>query len=271
MFANLLLVSAAMSVLILAVLLLLPLLRRRYGAALRYALWLVISVRLLIPLRLELPAAPVQIEVSRPAVLEQRVVRTAEPAAETPEDVPQGDAVRQAVQPAVQADAPRRARRLSAAALVQGLWLFGALAFLAWHIGGYLLFRKRVRRCSTVLEPCGGVAVWRCALVEGPMLIGFFRPVVVLPDEVYTEREREAILRHELAHFRRGDLWYKLLLVAANGAHWFNPLVYVMARQARRDLEYACDETVVKNEGPEFRRVYAQAVLKCMKRRYQDA
>ena len=68
---------AAMSVLILAVLLLLPLLRRRYGAALRYALWLVISVRLLIPLRLELPAAPVQIEVSRPAVLEQRVVRTA--------------------------------------------------------------------------------------------------------------------------------------------------------------------------------------------------
>jgi len=67
-------------------------------------------------------------------------------------------------------------------------------------------------------------------------------------------------------HYKRHDLWYKLLLIIANGMHWFNPIVYIMVKKANRDLEHACDDDVVKNEELEYRKDYSRVILESMER-----
>ena len=52
------------------------------------------------------------------------------------------------------------------------------------------------------------------------MAVGLFRTTVYLPHRRYTAQELEMIFRHELIHWRRKDLWYKLLLLAARSIHW---------------------------------------------------
>ena len=87
------------------------------------------------------------------------------------------------------------------------------------------------------------------------MTLGLLRPVIVLPPEV-PEADLPLILRHELCHIRRRDLWYKGVMLLANAVHWFNPLVWRMAGQAGRDLELYCDEAVVEGQDSGFRRRY---------------
>ena len=63
-----------------------------------------------------------------------------------------------------------------------------------------------------------------------PMLIGFFNHVLVLPEEQYSSEELFFILKHELIHLKRGDIYFKLLFVVANAVHWFNPLIWIMQK-----------------------------------------
>ena len=58
------------------------------------------------------------------------------------------------------------------------------------------------------------------------MMTGFVKPRILLPDADFTTDELRLILKHELVHYKRRDLWYKGLVLAANAIHWFNPAVY---------------------------------------------
>ena len=64
------------------------------------------------------------------------------------------------------------------------------------------------------------------------MLAGFIHPTLYLPDERISRTDAAFIFRHELTHYKHGDLWLKLLLLAARCLHWFNPLVHLIARFA---------------------------------------
>ena len=69
------------------------------------------------------------------------------------------------------------------------------------------------------------------------------------------------IFRHELIHWRRKDLWYKLLLLAARSIHWCNPLVWRMAKRAERDLEISCDSMAVQGRDAAYRKAYGLMIL----------
>lgn len=99
---------------------------------------------------------------------------------------------------------------------------------------------------------------------QGPMLIGFMKPMIILPERSYSQQELLLILRHELVHHRQHDLWYKLVLLAANAVHWFNPLVYLLIGQANRDVEQVCDEKVVANQDMAYRKAYSMTILQAM-------
>ena len=90
------------------------------------------------------------------------------------------------------------------------------------------------------------LALLICPAVGAPLVTGFVNPALLLPREAVSD----GVLRHELIHTRRRDLWYKLLLLLARALHWFNPLVHGMARTANRDLERACDEAAVSDRTP---------------------
>ena len=74
------------------------------------------------------------------------------------------------------------------------------------------------------------------------------------------------ILRHELTHYRRHDLWYKAVLLAARTLHWFNPLLHLLVKEASVDLELTCDDAVVSDMGQEARRAYSKTLLSAIRR-----
>lgn len=97
-----------------------------------------------------------------------------------------------------------------------------------------------------------------------PLLMGFFQPKIILPCQEMTGQEYLLIFRHELTHYRHGDIWYKFLAAAANAAQWFNPLSYLMVRNINENCEYACDETVTRYLEPGQRRLYSEMILKML-------
>ncbi|MBO5430358.1 MAG: M56 family metallopeptidase, partial [Peptococcaceae bacterium] len=67
-----------------------------------------------------------------------------------------------------------------------------------------------------------------------------------------------------LTHYKHHDLWYKLILLCANALHWFNPFVWLMNRQAGRDVEQVCDDYVVDGKDMEYRKAYSMTILNTM-------
>ena len=102
--------------------------------------------------------------------------------------------------------------------------------------------------------------LYRCSRIHTPMLMGFRRPVILLPEDV-PAGSLEAALVHELTHLKHRDTWYMLLMTLARCVHWFNPLVWLMVRVARRDMELCCDYDLLNGQGEEVRRAYGRAIL----------
>jgi beta-lactamase regulating signal transducer with metallopeptidase domain len=90
--------------------------------------------------------------------------------------------------------------------------------------------------------------------VHGPAVIGFFRPVVVLPFAFVTEATQEHVryaLLHELAHIRRRDPLWNLVCLVLQLAYWFHPLVWFARRRLSTLRELGCDELVTQVLGRE--------------------
>lgn len=251
-----------------------PLLDRRYSAKWRWGAWLVMAVFLLLaPVRWEslAPRAaagpPVVIEVPKVevSVSRQEGISFQRPEGVALPDVKPGGARPQA-----------RNRTFPLEELLFTLWITGAGIFLVYHGLGTWYFARRARRWSRCAgeetlrvygDVCREMDVKRAPAlrvspaVDSPMMVGLLRPRLLLPSEELEERELAFILRHELTHYRRHDLWYKLALLAANGMHWFNPLVFLLRREAERDLELTCDDAVVAQADAETRRAYSETLL----------
>lgn len=102
--------------------------------------------------------------------------------------------------------------------------------------------------------------LYRCSGIHTPMLMGFLHPVILLPEDI-PAGSLEAALAHELTHLKHRDTWYMLLMTLARCVHWFNPLVWLMVRVARRDMELCCDYDLLNGQGEEARRAYGRAIL----------
>ena len=272
-----------------------PRLDRRYRARWRYWLWMVLAALLLLaplPWPSLLPEAAE--EAMAPAVVLE-VPRTLGPTISTEDAAPvdTGGAALPAPAPTVEAaepvepetalqEADRSLPAIPWDRALPGLWLAVAAGLLGWHLTGSLRFVRRARRWSrapgeATLALCREIEaelgmkkptpVWVCPLAASPMAAGLLRPRLLLPAEDYGERELGFILRHELTHIRRRDLWYKFLLLTAACLHWFNPLVWLLRRQGETDLELTCDDAVAEGLSGGDRRAYGEALLADLGRR----
>lgn len=107
----------------------------------------------------------------------------------------------------------------------------------------------------------GEIRLLASPLAQSPMLVGFFRPTILLPLEHLPDSDARFILAHELTHFRRKDLWKKLLFLMVRCAHWFNPIVYLLNRDFSRWLETSCDEQVVSSLDRDQRKEYGRLLI----------
>ena len=262
----------------LALTLLKPLLDKRYRVKWRYGAWLVMAVFLLlapVPWGSAVPQAPVTpavvIEVPK---VEISVSREEGVSFQRPE------AAKRPVVHAPAADGTAktavRSKTFPLEELLITLWITGGALFLLYHTLGTRYFTRRALRWSRSADEetirvynavCRDMGLKRppalriSSAVDSPMMVGLFRARLLLPNEDFEELELTFILRHELTHHRRHDLWYKLFLMLANALHWFNPLIYLMRREAERDLELTCDDAVVAGSGVEMRRAYSETLL----------
>lgn len=160
------------------------------------------------------------------------------------------------------------------------VWLGAAMLFLIRKATIYQSFVKYIKAGRKEVTDIGllellsqvgaelgvkrPVELYANILISSPLLFGFFHPCIVLPETDLPETELRYIIRHELIHYRRGNMIYKWLVQAAICLHWFNPLVYRMEREISRACELACDEAVMRGLDAGARRAYGDTLLHAM-------
>lgn len=102
-------------------------------------------------------------------------------------------------------------------------------------------------------------------LITSPMLIGFFRPEIVLPVGEAEGKELSYIFVHELIHFKQRDMFYKWLIQIVVCVHWFNPFAYLLEKEVNKSCELSCDEKVISVLDNNERREYGDTLLTFLK------
>lgn len=273
---NLMQIGLTVSLAALVPLILRRLMKKRYPARMVCVVWAILALRLLIPVQLTLPQAPVQVMPRTSYVVQsdQTAFRQAGlPVAQNPARWVTGTQAQ-----TLSAADTGTVKTVDITDILLTLWLAGVIACVLWQgIGYYRLIRslkdksRSVERADlhTILqEQCADLVIDReiplrvSAAADCPMLAGFIHPTLYLPDERISRTDAAFIFRHELTHYKHGDLWLKLLLLAARCLHWFNPLVHLIARFAQEDIEAACDDAVVRGHDGAYRRAYGETILR---------
>ena len=273
---NLMQIGLTVSLAALVPLILRRLMKKRYPARMVCVVWAILALRLLIPVQLTLPQAPVQVMPRTSYVVQsdQTAFRQAGlPVTQTPARWVTGTQAQ-----TLSAADTGTVKTVNITDILLTLWLAGVIACVLWQgIGYYRLIRslkgtsQPVERADlhTILqEQCADLVIDReiplrvSSAADCPMLAGFIHPTLYLPDERISRTDAAFIFRHELTHYKHGDLWLKLLLLAARCLHWFNPLVHLIARFAQEDIEAACDDAVVRGHDGAYRRAYGETILR---------
>ncbi len=145
------------------------------------------------------------------------------------------------------------------------LWCICAILFLTFRIIRYIIFLNALHRNSQKAS-CAAIktekiAVRRTDMLDAPLLVGLFRPVLFLPNMELTKEDLNYIILHEMTHYKRHDLLYKWFAMFVNALHWFNPFVYIVARQIEEECEISCDLSVTADMNEEQQKGYMNMIL----------
>ena len=280
---NLTQIGLTVSAVALVLFLLRKALKKRYPARAMCLVWAVLALRLLIPVQLTLPDPPVQVTprttyLTQTNFTPERLEQAGLPVLEQDGEITTRRWVTDEQAQTLQTFDEQAWTAIDMGRVLLVLWGTGALLFAGWQMYRYLAFHHVLEKSSHPAQRDTLLTVFeeqKCVLgitrdiplrvtqaADCPMLAGFIKPALYLPDEALSEQDAAFIFRHELTHYKRGDLWLKLALVAARAVHWFNPLVHLMARFAQEDIELACDDAVVRGMDVDARRAYGETILR---------
>lgn len=150
------------------------------------------------------------------------------------------------------------------------VWFVIAILLFCSKVEGYIWFTKRLAEHSSAADNPDNVpqrlAVRSTDMLQSPMITGIFRPTLYIPESDLTPSEQSLILEHELVHYRRGDIVFKWLIMAAKCIHWFNPIVYVMARYIERECEASCDFKATRSMSDADKKQYMYTLVDMIER-----
>ena len=271
------------SVLILVVIALRYVLRGKLSLRMQYALWLLVLVRLLVPVSFgasdlsvmnAVPerAPPVQQGTDRQDIVGERNDAPANagtvgiPAQSMSEAAPP-NLVQNVTTATVTAPT---VEKTDWARIAKTVWLAGAAALGLVFLAVNLRFGKKLRRSRERVEETDAcLPVYESGETDTPCLFGVAKPSIYVTPDTRTEAETlRYALAHEQTHYRHGDNLWAVLRGVCLALHWYNPLVWWAAELSRRDAELACDEATIRRIGESERAAYGRTLIRmtCEKR-----
>ncbi|MCC3372434.1 M56 family metallopeptidase [Cohnella sp. REN36] len=251
LFYTLLQDSVSMSLVTLAYAAVWPLLSKRYAAQWCYRGWMLIAAGWAIPFRprIDLLNIPVQMP----------------------------DPLMNAMPSMTVTDGTNASASIPIWSVLATIWVAGVVCIASYQILRHRSLVRAVRRWSTpvadskVLETLDNlkselnmrkhIGLSECRMIASPMLVGFFRPTILLPPISFSDEQLSLILKHELIHFKRHDLWFKAIVLLATVFHWFNPIVYWMSKSIAVQCEFSCDALVLQGADFQQRKQYGEAII----------
>ncbi len=229
------------------------LLRRRMRASIRYALWLVVIVKLCVPPTLALPTSPAWwLRKIPPAAV------TKPPAhyTVTYDNAPLPE-ISQVPLPTF---IPPRPKLTNASWLLMVSFSI-SVALLGWLLVRWWQIARQVRRAATserlnlianqaqqFIGAKFNVAVKLTTNTMSPAVCGLFRPAILIPQSLaknFSDEQLRAVLLHELVHLRRRDVWVNFLQALLQIFYWWHPLLWLANARIRRVREEAVDDVVM--------------------------
>ena len=270
------------SVLILVVIALRYVLRGKLSLRMQYALWLLVLVRLLVPVSFGASDLSVMNAVPERAptvqgTYKQDIVgeRNDAPAnggtvgipAQSMSEAAPPDLVQNVTTATVTAPT---VEKTDWARIAKTVWLAGAAALGLVFLAVNLRFGKKLRRSRERVEETDAcLPVYESGETDTPCLFGVAKPSIYVTPDTRTEAETlRYALAHEQTHYRHGDNLWAVLRGVCLALHWYNPLVWWAAELSRRDAELACDEATIRRIGESERAAYGRTLIRmtCEKR-----
>lgn len=284
-FLSILGISITVGFIVIGLILLTPFLNKRYAAKWKYLIWIFLAFRLLVPL------SGVNGQVMTDRMNRQKMQNVSESEENYPDSLTnittpyRWIVVEIPEQMVLPIGAPSETGKagISVLDIAAFIWITGSLIFLSVHFISYFLYKRRVIKNGRMIHETPilsqmfelkrrlhirrSIYVMEFYKAASPMIIGFIKPVLVLPKVRYSPEELFFIFKHELIHLKRGDVYLKLLFMTANAFHWFNPLIRIMRKEADIDMELSCDERVTQGEDYALRKAYTETLLSTLQKR----
>lgn len=246
-----------------------PFVRNRLNKSWQYYIWLIVILRLVIPLSPQLNPLNGMMNKITPSITSLTLDQEVAPDGIFPNPSGESGAVTLPVEDS------------GASPSVIGLlwvpWLGTAVFLFLRKVIHYNDFTTHMKiRSKPVSDPeitavylrvCSEMHIKKAPpLIYGvpvmtPMLAGIFRPCLILSEHPSDMDQLSFILHHELIHFKRLDMYYKWLAQIVVCLHWFNPFMYIMNREIDKYCELSCDEAVIRKLNQNERRQYGSTLI----------
>ena len=277
LFLSVLEVSLNLSIIIALLLLFSTAIEKHYTSKWNYIIWMILAIKLIIPFNLNPLEPKIQFPLALTYFNEESKNTKEITSFYSTDKVPETNTYNSTINSKTNY---YKTSNYTITEKLSFLWIGGIFLFITFFSSQYLLFRKKALRWSIPIKDesilstkdsliCnlnikGNLNILKCKIINTPMVIGLFKPILLLPDKNYSPESLYIILNHELIHFKRKDTLYKLLMFLTNAIHWFNPIIYIMVNKANKNLELFCDDEVIKDKDVNFKKQYSNILLSTM-------
>lgn len=288
--------SIAMSAIAILFLIASPLLSKRYSPKWQYYTWMVIIIGFIIPFRPDFNFTFLKVNIPFVQTIDRQAEQPVDPVTNPIDEAvytPVTDTVNgpvagnETAQPILPDNFASGIGDAGTAqpyeppadiySLVICIWLAGTIFAILYHASGHYRFMRMVGRWSepvadeellnALYETARDMAIFNqvnlrvCRLVKSPMMVGYVNPTIILHTDDFSSDELAFILRHELTHYKRKDLWFKTIVLIATAVHWFNPVIYLVSKEIAMQCEICCDLEVVRSADEKERQQYSETII----------
>lgn len=142
------------------------------------------------------------------------------------------------------------------------LWMVGVIGLLIYVTYSYWRLQRKVDASIEI-----GKDIYICDDIDDAFILGIMKPKIYLPSSL-SYIDRKYVLIHEFMHLKRKDYITKPLAYIVLIIHWFNPLVWISYVLLCKDMEMACDEQVIKDMDIDSKKEYSKTLLACSSEKF---